>query len=143
MAPMSRSRLTAICAALTVLFAGVLDVHAHIHLCFDEAAPATVVHGHDHGEHAHMTPGPGHAHTDHAHHAPGSNHGGGHGDLDVDVEQPAVVKNLDHDWVAAAAMPSAWHVPSPRRVGRIVPIERIEPHGSPQHPRARPRAPPR
>jgi hypothetical protein len=75
-------------AAWTVLFAGLTNAHAHVHLCFHGQGLPAAAHVLDDGHQAHE-------HTEHA---------GGHedhDDLDVDVPHPALAKSIKYDDLVA------------------------------------------
>jgi hypothetical protein len=76
-------------AAIAVLFAGLTNAHSHVHYCFDgQEAPASV----------HLVDG-----IDHHHEVP-SRHDDAddHDDLDLDVPNQALAKNVKHDLPAIA-----------------------------------------
>jgi hypothetical protein len=90
-------------AATAVLFAGITNAHAHLHLCFDgQDAPAAVhlVDSDAHPLQAH------HDHDDDAdHHERGLAHDvdGDHDDIDVDINSQALSKASKHDHAAIDA----------------------------------------
>lgn len=129
---MSRSRWPAVLTTLTVLFAGLSDVHAHAHLCFDGQQAPISLHGHEHG---------GHEHGGHGQH--GCEQVGEHDDVDVDVESQAVLKSLDHDLAALPASPIGWLAPAGRALTAPTVCRGIEARGPPPHALPPPRAPPR
>lgn len=80
---MTARRAPAILAALAVLFAGLTNAHAHLHLCLEALETPAVVHahtghigGHDYG----------HGHDDDEH--------GDHHDLDVELRDASLAKTL-------------------------------------------------
>jgi hypothetical protein len=89
------SRRWAWIASFAVLFAGVTNAHAHVHLCFDGQEPPASVHLSDKsGHHDGVRPldevaGFGH-YTDDA----------DHDDVDLDLENPALAKTFKHDVTA-------------------------------------------
>jgi hypothetical protein len=79
---MFRRRWPIVLGALAVLFAGLTNAHAHVHLCFDGQEPPASVH--THGTHGERT-----------HHA--FDETDGHDDRDVDLESQALAKSLKPD----------------------------------------------
>ena len=112
------SRRWAWLASFAILFAGVTNAHAHVHLCFDGQEPPASVHlsdksGHHDGvrEVDHVND---HGHTEgHGHHGDVTDHGGGthhgddadHDDVDLDLANPALAKTVKHD---VASIAPAW-----------------------------------
>lgn len=99
---MRSNRWPLILTAWALLFTGLSNAHAHVHLCFDGQEAPAAVHWLEDGH-----PTTGH-HEDDAEHA----------DVDVDVPTPALSKSLKHDAAAAiGAAPSFGHLyiraPSP------------------------------
>jgi hypothetical protein len=72
---MSRNRWPITLAALAVLFAGLTNAHAHVHLCFDGREPPASIHG---------------AHDGNVHHE--HEQKGDHDDLDIDLDEQALAK---------------------------------------------------
>jgi hypothetical protein len=98
---MSSKRWPSMLAALAVLFSGLTNAHAHVHLCFDgQDAPASV-HLADGNHHSHHSQ---HSHGSHGH----SGHAQDHDDLDVDVPSPALAKTVKYDDLAAIVTFTAW-----------------------------------
>lgn len=82
---MSKRRWHSLLSTWALLFAGLTNAHAHLHLCFDgEESPAA---GHlaEHGGHL-------------VEHTLGDD--GEHDDVDVDVAHQALAKSLKHDLYA-------------------------------------------
>lgn len=94
------SRRWAWIAAAAVLFAGLTNAHAHVHVCLDGQEASTAIHIADsfdpHGPVDHD------GHHDHAadHHDTGTD--GHHDDRDVDIPNSAVAKGVKYDLVAIA-----------------------------------------
>jgi hypothetical protein len=91
------SRRWASIASFAVLFAGVTNAHARIHLCFDGQEPPASVHLSDtRGHHDGARPidqidGFGHYADD-----------ADHDDVDLDLASPALAKTVKHDVTAIA-----------------------------------------
>jgi hypothetical protein len=85
-------------AATAVLFAGITNAHAHLHLCFDgQEAPASV---HLVDRDAHQPQ----AHHDHDHEEQHEHDvDGDHDDIDVDINSQALSKASKHDHAAIDA----------------------------------------
>jgi hypothetical protein len=79
-------------AALAILFAGVTNAHAHVHLCYDGQEPAAAVHVD--GFHAEET-----VHAD----------AKSHDDRDLELAGTAIVKAVKHD--LPLALPATAHLP--------------------------------
>src|SRR5690606_38419783 len=104
-----------------LLFAGLTNAHAHVHLCFDGSEPPATLHWMT-GEALPQAHGDDHDFP-HDHHAPdsaGALDASGHDDVDVEVSASAIAKTVKHDSLAAAplgvlltlAPPRAAHVPA-------------------------------
>lgn len=91
------SRRWAWIAAFAVLFAGVTNAHAHVHLCFDGQEPPASVHLSDKSGH-HDGVRPADHHDGYEHHADDADHD----DVDLDLANPALAKTLKHDVTAIA-----------------------------------------
>jgi hypothetical protein len=93
------SRRWAWIASFAVLFAGVTNAHAHIHLCFDGQEPPASVHLSDaSGHHDGVRPadqldGFGHYSDD-----------ADHDDFDLDLANPVLAKTVKHDVTPIAPM---------------------------------------
>jgi hypothetical protein len=91
------SRRWAWISAVAVLFAGITNAHAHVHLCFDGQEPPASVHlsgtsGHHDGVRpADQIDGFGHYAGD-----------ADHDDVDLDLANPALAKTVKHDVTALA-----------------------------------------
>jgi hypothetical protein len=87
---MSPRRWPTVLGTLAVLFAGVTGAHAHVHLCFEGQEPPASIHG-AHGGHDHHSLEDDRDHDD-------------HDDIDVDLEEPVLVKAFkpDHSLIASA-----------------------------------------
>ena len=99
------SRPWAWVASLAVLFAGVTNAHAHVHLCFDGQEPPASVHVSDaDGHHDGVRP-IDHA-DDHEHHDNDAHHDddADHDDVDLDLANPALAKTVKHDIAAIASL---------------------------------------
>lgn len=94
-------------ASWAILFSGLTNAHAHVHLCFDgQEAPASVhlVDGKDHSHHSQHS-----HHSRHSHDSQGdSEHAEDHDDLDVDVPNPALAKTVKYDDLAAIVTLTGW-----------------------------------
>jgi hypothetical protein len=140
---MSLRRRISAAAAAALLFAGLSNAHAHVHLCLDGSeAPATV----------HWTTGEAlpQVHADshdfpHAHEAPDGADALGaadHDDVDLEVSASAIAKTVKHDALAAA--PSAVVLAhSPPRAAHAFARSHFVPRQPPASLRPQPRAPPR
>jgi hypothetical protein len=96
-----RSRAWLFVAAFALLFAGITNAHAHLHVCFDGQEPPASVHFGEESAHEHSG---AHGLIDSglAHHASGD--GAPHDDTDVDLGNQALAKTVKHDDVAAAVL---------------------------------------
>ena len=74
-------RWPAVLAISAVLFAGLTNAHAHVHLCLDGQEPPASVHVVDNSNHLHEHFGGTH----------------GHDDFDLDVPNEALAKTLKYD----------------------------------------------
>jgi len=90
---MSSESWPSVLAAWAILFSGLTNAHAHVHLCLDGQEPPASVH---------LAGGNHHAH-DHSEHADDD-----HDDVDVDVPNPAIAKTLKYDDLATLAPLSSW-----------------------------------
>jgi hypothetical protein len=95
-----------------VLFAGISNAHAHLHLCFDGQEPPAAVHLAD-----------GDAH-EHRHETDGT-----HDDVDVDIAGQVIAKSFKHDLailppvmlVGIGAVPTRSYAPPSRTAPRPPP----------------------
>jgi hypothetical protein len=145
---MSLRRLVSAAAAAALLFAGLTNAHAHVHLCFDGSeAPATLhwatgeavpqAHGDEH-----VFP---HDHHGGAHSAAaldGALDEGGHDDVDLEVSASAIAKTVKHDALAATPPDVLLLSLAPPPATRILPASDLAPRAPPARTRPQPRAPP-
>lgn len=139
---MSLRRLVSAAAAAALLFAGLTNAHAHVHLCFDgNEAPATLhwatsdalpqAHGDDHD-------------FPHEHHGATDAHGSldaGHDDVDVEVSASAIAKTVKHD-TPGAMPPGVLLTLPPPRAATVPAAAEIAPRAPPERTHPQPRAPP-
>ena len=120
-------RWPSVLAITAVLFAGLTNAHAHVHLCLDGQEPPASVHVVDNSNHLH----------EHF----GSTQG--HDDLDLDVPNEALAKTLKYDSPAIIATaiwtPVVATATLPPPVARSAPDPKPPPYFS----RPPPRGPPR
>lgn len=140
---MSLRRRVSAAAAAALLFAGLTNAHAHVHLCFDGSEPPATLHwmtgealpqahGHSHDfPHDHGVPDA----------AAGSLDPPGHDDLDLEVASSAIAKTVKHDAHAAAPPGVLLTLAPPRVEHRPAPSE-LAPGAPPARTRPQPRAPP-
>jgi hypothetical protein len=115
-------------AAVAVLFAGLSNAHAHVHFCFDGQEPAAAVHLADGLDHAHEHP------------AQGSDE---HDDLDVDVPNQALAKQVKHDLTALEPL-AGWTLAQALQAHcALSPAFDAPPRAAPPYSRPQLRAPPR
>jgi hypothetical protein len=120
-------RWPAVLAISAVLFAGLTNAHAHVHLCLDGQEPPASVHVVDSSNHLHE-------HFDGTH---------GHDDFDLDVPNEALAKTLKYD--SPAIVSTTFWTPvvaiaiSPPPVAKSAPSPKPPPYFS----RPPPRGPPR
>ena len=120
-------RWPAVLAISAVLFAGLTNAHAHVHLCLDGQEPPASVHVVDSSNHL----------NEHF----GSTHG--HDDLDLDVPNEALAKTLKYDSPAIVA-PTVWTpVVATPRLGPRGRRRAPDPKPPPYFSRPPPRGPPR
>ena len=115
-------------AAVAVLFAGVTNAHAHVHMCFDGQEPSASVHLVDGIDDLHGV------HGDQA---------SQHDDVDVDLQDHAIAKTLKHD--LAAVLPIVLLTIALERPAAQAPPVYETPPAAPDRPYSHPqlRAPPR
>jgi hypothetical protein len=99
------SRRWAWIASFAVLFAGVTNAHAHVHLCFDGQEPPASVHLSDKSGH-HDSVRPSDQIAGFGHYADDEDHD----DVDLDLANPALAKTFKHD---VTAICPTWHKGAP------------------------------
>jgi hypothetical protein len=116
---------------LALLFAGLTNAHAHVHLCFDGQEAPAAVHVADHGDHLLE-----HLQTE-------DHHDGEHDDIDLDVPNQALAKAVKHD--LSALVPASSIVLLDTRMSAFVtsPAPAPLPRAPPPFIRPPLRAPPR
>lgn len=134
-------------AAAALLFAGLTNAHAHVHLCLDGSEPPATLHWtmgealtQAHDDHAfphHHHDAPDAADT----HASGHDGASGHDDIDLEVSASAIAKTVKHDTLAAAP-PGLLLALAPPRGAHVPATADCPPGAPPARTRPQPRAPP-
>jgi hypothetical protein len=120
------SKRWACVVAVAVLFAGVTNAHAHVHLCFDGSEPPASVHLVDASNHL----------DDHF------KHDGDHDDLDLDVPNQALAKSVKYDLLALPPLSGWVHAVDAQRTYASIRQVEIAPWPPPLYSRPQLRAPP-
>jgi len=157
---MSLRRLVSAAAAAALLYAGLTNAHAHVHLCLDGSEPPATLHwttgdaltpAHDdhsfphHHHHGAQGAADTHAssHDDASDHGDASSHddASGHDDIDLEVSASAIAKTVKHDTLAAAP-PGLLLALTPPRAAHVPAAADRTPCAPPARTRPQPRAPP-
>jgi hypothetical protein len=141
---MSLRRLVSAAAAAALLFAGLTNAHAHVHLCLDGSEPPATLHWAT-GDALPQLHGDEH---DFPHHHRGTANSAGtldvakHDDVDLEVSASAIAKTVKHDALAGTLPDVLLVVLAPPPAAQVLPASDLAPRAPPARTRPQPRAPP-